>query len=273
MTQPSHPAPTTAGRPTGNPTPGQPSQSAQSSQTGQPEPSRNDRGARGRERSDPGQFSYETVSAAGRPGATLPPPPETAVPAQAYAPPSAFRPDANLTAPAPHLSASAPPLTAPAPPAGASPLGVPPAGAPNGAQALPRARAGRSRAGTTARPNVRLPRRARLQLRHINPWTVFKFSCALSIALFLIWLLSVGALYGVLEATGVVGRINDAVTTIDGPGSTPPIRIGVVFLSALAIGVVNIVLFIALSTIGSIVYNLLADLIGGVEVTLSERES
>jgi Transmembrane domain of unknown function (DUF3566) len=262
MTQPSHPAPTTAGRPTGNPPP---------APSSQPEPSRSDRGSRGRERPDPGQFSYETVSAAGRPGTTLPPPPETAVPAQAYAPPSAFRPDANLTAPTPHLSA--PPLTTPAPPAGASPLGTPAAGGPNGAPALPRTRAGRSRAGTTARPNVRLPRRARLQLRHINPWTVFKFSCALSIALFLIWLLSVGALYGVLEATGVVGRINDAVTTIDGPGSTPPIRIGVVFLSALAIGVVNIVLFIALSTIGSIVYNLLADLIGGVEVTLSERES
>jgi hypothetical protein len=38
------------------------------------------------------------------------------------------------------------------------------------------------------------------------------------------------------------------------------------------VGVVNIVLFIALSTIGSVVYNLCADLVGGVEVTLSERE-
>ena len=38
------------------------------------------------------------------------------------------------------------------------------------------------------------------------------------------------------------------------------------------IGAVNIVLFIALSTIGSIIYNLCADIIGGVEVTLSEPE-
>ncbi len=43
------------------------------------------------------------------------------------------------------------------------------------------------------------------------------------------------------------------------------------FGSAAIIGVVNIVLFIALSTIGSVVYNLCADLVGGIEVTLSER--
>ena len=49
---------------------------------------------------------------------------------------------------------------------------------------------------------------------------------------------------------------------------SPPV---IVFGGAAIIGVVNIVLFIALSTIGSIIYNLCADLVGGVEVTLSER--
>ena len=43
------------------------------------------------------------------------------------------------------------------------------------------------------------------------------------------------------------------------------------FGGAAIIGVVNIVLFIALTTIGSVIYNLCADLVGGVEVTLSER--
>jgi len=45
-----------------------------------------------------------------------------------------------------------------------------------------------------------------------------------------------------------------------------------VFVAAVVIGAVNVVLFIALSTIGSMIYNLCADLVGGVEVTLSERE-
>lgn len=131
--------------------------------------------------------------------------------------------------------------------------------------------------GTTSTPRsarqtrARGPRRARLQLRHINPWTVLKFSCVLSIALFFVWLIVVGVLFGILDGAGIIQKINDTVTTINGSGSQPPVTAGIVFGSAAIIGVVNIVLFIALSTVGSVVYNLCADLVGGIEVTLSER--
>jgi hypothetical protein len=115
------------------------------------------------------------------------------------------------------------------------------------------------------------PRRARLQLRHINPWTVLKFSCVLSIALFFVWLIVIGVLFGVLDGAGIIAKINDAYTTIQGSNSKAPVTASVVFGGAAIIGVVNIVLFIALSTVGSVVYNLCADLVGGIEVTLSER--
>lgn len=115
------------------------------------------------------------------------------------------------------------------------------------------------------------PRRARLQLRHVNPWTVLKFSCVLSIALFFVWLIVIGVLFGVLDGAGVIGKINDAYTTIQGGNAQPPVRASVVFGGAAIIGVVNIVLFIALSTVGAVVYNLCADLVGGIEITLSER--
>jgi hypothetical protein len=115
------------------------------------------------------------------------------------------------------------------------------------------------------------PRRARLQLRHINPWTVLKFSCVLSIALFFVWLIVIGVLFGVLDGAGVIGKINNAYTTIQGGSSKAPVTAGVVFGGAAIIGVINIVLFIALTTVGSVVYNLCADLVGGIEITLSER--
>ena len=115
------------------------------------------------------------------------------------------------------------------------------------------------------------PRRARLQLRHINPWTVLKFSCVLSIALFFVWLIVVGVLFGILDGAGIIGKINDTVTTIQGGNAKAPVTAGIVFGGAAIIGVVNVVLFIALSTIGSLVYNLCADLVGGIEITLSER--
>lgn len=124
---------------------------------------------------------------------------------------------------------------------------------------------------TKAPGRSRGPRRARLQVRHINPWTVLKFSCVLSIALFFVWLIVVGVLFGVLDAAGVISKINDTVTTINGNGSSEPVTAGIVFGGAAIIGVVNIILFIALSTIGAVIYNLCADLVGGIEITLSER--
>ena len=100
---------------------------------------------------------------------------------------------------------------------------------------------------------------------------MLKFSCVLSIALFFVWLIVIGVLFGVLDGAGVINKINDAYTTIQGGDAKAPVTAGIVFGGAAIIGVVNIVLFIALSTVGSVVYNLCADLVGGVEITLSER--
>lgn len=142
-------------------------------------------------------------------------------------------------------------------------------------QEPPRTAEGAGAAGVGERAaravRARGPRRARLQLRHINPWTVLKFSCVLSIALFFVWLIVVGVLFGVLDGAGVIGKINDAYTTVQGGNAQPPVRASVVFGGAAIVGVVNIVLFVALTTIGSVVYNLCADLVGGIEITLSER--
>ena len=169
-----------------------------------------------------------------------------------------------------------PPSFADAPTGTVAPLtdGRPPSGA--GSSSPTTSATGTPGAGGSAARQSRVarnrgPRRARLQLRHINPWTVLKFSCVLSIALFFVWLIVVGVLYGVLDGAGVIQKVNDAVVKINGTGSKPPITANIVFGGAAIIGVVNIVLFIALSTIGSIVYNLCADLVGGIEITLSER--
>ncbi len=162
--------------------------------------------------------------------------------------------------------------------AGPDPVTAPPGGAhpaPPGWPASPPIPSGASAPGGPQQRATRSrgPRRARLQLRHIDPWTVLKFACVLSVALFFVWLITVGVLYGILDVAGVVNKVNDTVTTINGTGSNAPITPGVVFGGAAIIGVVNIILFIALSTVGSVVYNLCADLVGGIEVTLSEREA
>jgi hypothetical protein len=162
------------------------------------------------------------------------------------------------------ISADAPTGTVPT--TGAA--GRPPAAAQ--ASAPPATAPPTSAPSRSARSRPRGPRRARLQLRHINPWTVLKFSCVLSIALFFVWLIVIGVLFGVLDGAGVIDKINTAYTDIQ-PGSEAPVRASIVFGGAAIIGVVNIVLFIALTTVGAVVYNLCADLVGGIEITLSER--
>ena len=124
-------------------------------------------------------------------------------------------------------------------------------------------------AGRVARN--RGPRRARLQLRHISPLTVLKFSCVLAVALFFVWLIVIGVLYGILDAAGAIEHVNTLVVQLGGGSTKPPVTAGIVFGGAAIVGVVNIVLFVALATVGAVIYNLCADLVGGVEITLSER--
>jgi hypothetical protein len=119
----------------------------------------------------------------------------------------------------------------------------------------------------------RQPRKARLTLSHINVYSVFKFACVLAIALFFVWLITVGVLYGLLDVAGVLDKVNKAVRRISGDDNAKDVVTGsLVFGSAIIIGAINIILFIAISTIGAMIYNLCSDLVGGAEVTLSERE-
>jgi len=134
-------------------------------------------------------------------------------------------------------------------------------------------RSGRTTGGRGGRSAARQPRRARLTLSHVNVYSVFKLSVVLAVALFFVWLIMIGVLYGILDVSGVFDRVNQAVHQISGDGKTNNVVTGsLVFGVAMIIGVVYVVLFIALSTIGAMVYNLCADLVGGAEVTLSERE-
>ncbi|MFL6144347.1 MAG: DUF3566 domain-containing protein [Labedaea sp.] len=119
------------------------------------------------------------------------------------------------------------------------------------------------------------PRRANLQIKRFDPWSVLKLSLVLGVALFFVWLVAVGALYAVLDGMGVWDKVNGISTDLlqgNEGSSAPLISAGRVFGIAAIVGAINIVLFSALATVGAFVYNVSADLAGGLEVTLAERE-
>ncbi|WP_043614879.1 DUF3566 domain-containing protein [Nonomuraea candida] len=127
----------------------------------------------------------------------------------------------------------------------------------------------------------RLPRKAHLVLRRVEPWSAMKFSFVVSLVCFVVLFVAVAVLYGVLSALGVFDSIVNLVNqlgqgeqgqnsiSIDIASWFEPVRI--LGYTAL-IGAVNVVLITALSTLGAVIYNIASDLVGGVEVTFSEAE-
>ena len=119
------------------------------------------------------------------------------------------------------------------------------------------------------------PRQAALQLKRLDPWSVLKLALVLAVVLFFIWLVAVGVLYGVLDGMGVWDRLNGTYADLvsgDAPTGSPLISAGRVFGFAAVIGAVNSLLFAVAVTVGAFVYNVSADLVGGIELTLSERD-
>lgn len=121
------------------------------------------------------------------------------------------------------------------------------------------------------------PRRARLHLKRVEPWSVMKFSFAVSIVLFIVMIVATTVLYIALDAMGVFDSVNELLVSLvggSGGGAEASFQLtakGVILVSAL-LGLVNMVLFTALSTLSAFIYNVCADLVGGIEVTLAEKE-
>jgi len=121
---------------------------------------------------------------------------------------------------------------------------------------------------------LRGPVRASMQIRRIDPWSTLKVSLLLSVALFFVWMIAVAFLYLVLGGMGVWSKLNSNVGDLlnNTSGSGELVSSGTIFGGATLIGLVNIVLLTAMATIGAFVYNLTTDLMGGIEVTLADRD-
>jgi hypothetical protein len=137
----------------------------------------------------------------------------------------------------------------------------------------------RSARSTVTGAAARGPRRARLNLKRIDPWSVMKFSFAVSVVLFIVVVVATSVLYLALDAMGVWTEVNNSLkelvtasgTDASASGGFRITAWGVIGTSML-IGAVNVVLFTALATLGAFIYNVCADLVGGVELTLAERD-
>jgi hypothetical protein len=161
-------------------------------------------------------------------------------------------------------------------PAGGAATAARPAPAPSVAPS------GRTEAMSTPRPapptgSVQVqtgPRTVRLTLARVDPWSVLKLSFLLSVALGIGLVTAAIVLWSVIDSMGVLGQINTTLREIDGNNSDfdlyDYIGLGRVVSLSTFIGVVNVVIIMALSTLGAFLYNIASSLVGGLHVTLSD---
>ncbi|MBU8825094.1 DUF3566 domain-containing protein [Mycolicibacterium goodii] len=140
----------------------------------------------------------------------------------------------------------------------------------------PRGSAPTTRIHVAGRQQPAGPVRASMQIRRVDPWTVLKVSLVLSVVLFFVWMIAVAFLYLVLGGMGVWSKLNsnvgDLLTSASGSSGGELVSSGTIFGGAALIGLVNIVVLSAMATVGAFIYNLTTDLVGGIEVTLADRE-
>ena len=133
--------------------------------------------------------------------------------------------------------------------------------------------AGPARGG---RPGVRRgPRKARLSLARVDPWSVFKLSLLLAVALGIIGVVVTAVVWNVVNGMGVFSDVNSLVGQVQGDQNAFDIYDYVGFERMLSLSVVvsavNVLIITALSTLFAFVYNISSGLVGGLHVTLTDE--
>jgi hypothetical protein len=124
---------------------------------------------------------------------------------------------------------------------------------------------------------ARRTRKARLRLSRLDPWSVMKTAFLFSIAAGIMLVVAVYVVWTVIGASQLFDSVNDIVkSVVSTPGDTTPFRIQEYINTQKVMGVtallacVDVVIFTALATLGSFLYNLAATMLGGLEITLAE---
>jgi Transmembrane domain of unknown function (DUF3566) len=130
----------------------------------------------------------------------------------------------------------------------------------------------------TGRRNDPQGRQAQLTVGRIEPWSVMKFSFVISLVAFIVLFVAVAVLYAALSGLGVFSALQHSVENITSSQGSSGFNL-MTYLSASRVlgytgllGAINVVLITALCTVGSVLYNLTANLAGGVEITLKESD-
>ncbi|NHN56191.1 DUF3566 domain-containing protein [Calidifontibacter sp. DB0510] len=119
------------------------------------------------------------------------------------------------------------------------------------------------------------PRRVRLTVSRVDPFSVFKIAFLLSVAIGIATVVMVAVLWTVLAGMGVFNNLNDVLRSLDRNGSTfnilDYIGFGRVVSLSVLIAVIDVILMTAIATLVAFLYNICSSLVGGLQLTLTDE--
>lgn len=133
------------------------------------------------------------------------------------------------------------------------------------------------RVSPSAAPGDGEPRKAKLTVSRVDPFSVMKISFLLSVALGIAGVVVVAALWLMLNSMGVFATINDTFLELQSSTAAADrfsvldyLGFGRVLSLSVVFGVVDVILMTAIATITAFIYNICAALVGGMQVTLTD---
>jgi Transmembrane domain of unknown function (DUF3566) len=115
-------------------------------------------------------------------------------------------------------------------------------------------------------------RRAKVVIRKVDPWSVLKFSLLFYFCLMLVFLLAFVILYWILGVTGVLDSIAKVFSDVGFGGTSGFEFHGYwIFSRLFLVGLAGVVVWSLVNMLVSVLYNLVSDVVGGIQVTLAER--
>lgn len=117
-------------------------------------------------------------------------------------------------------------------------------------------------------------RKVRLAVARIDPWSVMKLSFLLSVAIGIMIVVAAAVVWYTLDGLAVFTSVNTTIAQITGDATFFDLLEYVAFKRVISlatmIAVVDVVILTALSTIAAFLYNIVAALVGGITVTLTD---
>jgi hypothetical protein len=112
--------------------------------------------------------------------------------------------------------------------------------------------------------------RVRRVIRKIDPWTVLKVTLVFNAIMALVFVLGTVIFWSIFVNAGIPEKINDLALLI-GIENGINLEGAVYFRIVLLLSVIGTIMMTGFFTLGAVVYNLISDLVGGIEVIVLEE--